>query len=296
MLKNYNSLISKVKDHPKKTVALIGADDKSALEAVINANDIVDSVLIGDKVEIADKLKQLGKKPSDFEIVEKLYGEHPCITAAKLIRKGKVDFLMKGNIQTGDMLSGVLSEESGLRKSKLMTHMAILQIPNYHKLVFLTDSGMCIAPNLNEKKHILINGIEFMNSLGYVKPNIAALCAVEKVSSKMPETVDAETLSKMARDGELPKCNLVGPISYDLAMVSEVSKIKRFNCPYSGDFDMLFAPNMLVGNILGKSLVYTAGGKMAGLILGAKVPIVLTSRGSSAEEKYNSMAIAAGMN
>jgi len=295
ILKNYTDLIDKVKSSRKKTVALVAADDPHALEALVNAADIVNAVLVGNAERIRETLCSIGQDPAAFEMVPECGNEHPGVTASRLIHAGRADFLMKGNISTGDMLKGVLHEESGLRQSSLMTHMSIQEVPGYHKLIFLTDSGMCLYPDLEQKQQILINGIEFMHRLGYAFPNVAALCAVEKVNPKMPETVDAARLKEMALAGQLPACHFEGPISYDIAMVPEAARIKGYDCPYSGDFDMLFVPNILVGNILGKCLVYSAKGKMAGLILGAKVPIVLTSRGASAEEKYNSIAIAAGV-
>lgn len=295
VLKNYEDLIKRVKNNTKKTVALVAANDIHSLKAVIQASDIVNSILVGDANKINETLLSIGQNPADFEVVQQREGEHPCVTAAKLIHAGRADFLMKGKITTGEMLKGILLEESGLRKSSLMTHLSIQEVPGYHKLIFLTDSGMCLYPDLKQKKQILINGLEFMHSLGYECPNVAALCAVEKVNPKMPETIDANELKKMAITGEFPKCYVEGPISYDLAMVPEAARIKGFDCPCSGNFDMLLVPNIVVGNVLGKCLVYTAKGKMAGLIIGAKVPVVLTSRGATTEEKYNSIAIAAGV-
>lgn len=295
VLKNFEDLIKKVKNNTKKTVVLVAADDAHALEAVVQAGDLVNTILVGDTNRIKQTIRSIGQNPAGFNIVNERDKEHPCVTAANLIHSGEADFLMKGKITTGDMLKGVLMEESGLRKSPLMTHLSIQEVPGYHKLIFLTDSGMCLYPELKQKKQIMTNGLEFMHRLGYECPNVAALCAVEKVNPKMPETMDAHELKKMAMSGELTKCCFEGPISYDIAMVPEVARVKGVDCPCSGDFDMLLVPNIVVGNVLGKCLVYTAKGKMAGLIIGAKVPIVLTSRGATTEEKYNSIAIAAGV-
>ncbi len=295
MIKNYSELISKVKNGPKKTVVVVQADDAHALEAVIHAADIVNAVLVGNSDRIAAVLGSLGQNPSHFNIVPVPAGEHPSVTAAGLIHTGAGDIIMKGSMTTGDLLQGVLAKESGLRRSELMSHLAIIEIPHYHKLIFLTDSGMCLNPDLEQKEKILLNTVGFMQSLGYEHCNAAALCSVETVNPKMPETVDACELKRKSLAGELPGCYVEGPISYDLAVSPEVAQIKGFTCPASGDFDILLAPNMLVGNILGKCLVYSAGSKMAGLVLGARVPIVVTSRGSTAEEKYNSIAIAASV-
>ncbi len=295
ILKSFSELINTVKAGPKKTVALICADDGHALEAIIRADDMVDAALVGDTKLIAEALRKLDRSPADFNLVQVPDGQHPSVTAAQLIHNGEADFLMKGRISTGDLLKGVLSDGSGLRKYGLMSHVAIQEVPGYHKLIFLTDSGMCINPDLQQKKQILINVLDFMHRLGYEKPAVAALCAVETVNPNMPETVDAHELKQMVVNGDIQGCNFEGPISYDIAMVPEAARIKEFDSPHSGDFDVLLAPNLLAGNLLGKGLVYTLKGQMAGLILGAKVPIVLTSRSSSAEEKYNSIAIAASV-
>ncbi|HHU89913.1 MAG TPA: phosphate butyryltransferase [Clostridiaceae bacterium] len=294
-LKNFTELVDRVKSCPRKTVALVCADDENALDAIIRAGDIVDAVLVGDTKLIAEKLRNLGQNPASFRMVQVPEGQHPAVTAAKLIHDGEADFLMKGRISTGDLLKGVLSGESRLRKYGLMSHVSIQEVPGYHKLIFLTDSGMCINPDVEQKKQILINVLDFMKRLGYKKPAVAALCAIETVNPNMSETIDAQVLKKMVAAGIIGDCEFEGPISYDVAMMPEAARIKGYNSLNSGNFDVFLVPNLLAGNLLGKSLVYTLKGKMAGLILGAKVPIVLTSRSSTSEEKYNSLAIAASV-
>ena len=294
-LKNFDELIAKVKSGEKKTVALIAANDEHSLQAIIAAKDIVNSVLVGNREAIETELKKLGENPADYRIVQPEEGEHPSVAAAKLIHAGEADFLMKGHIMTGDMLKGVLMPEADLRTGNLMSHIIINEVPGYHKLLCVTDGGMCMYPDLAKKAGIIKNAVEFFHRLGYEKPNVAALCAIEAVNPKQPETVDAAELKRMSLEGELPSCYVEGPISYDLAMVPEICKIKEYECPCSGDFDILFVPEFVVGNVLGKCLTYTCGGKLAGLVYGCKVPIVVTSRGSSAEEKYYSLALCAGI-
>ncbi len=295
-LKNFDELIAKVKGGPKKTVALVQANDAHALEAVIAARDIVNAVLVGDPEKISEVLVSLGQNPADFNIVAVPEGMHPSVCAANLIHEGKADFLMKGKIMTGDLLKGVLSPEANLRTGKLMSHIIIAEVPGYHKLLCVTDGGMCTYPDLEKKKDIVQNVATFFNNLGYEKVNVAALCAIETVNPKMPETVDAAELKRMSLSGELSHCYVEGPISYDLAMCPELGPVKGFESPCAGDFDVMLAPEIVVGNVLGKCLVCTCGGRMAGLVLGCKVPIVLTSRGSSADEKYYSLALGAGYN
>ena len=296
-IKTFDELVAKVKTGKRRTVALVCANDAHALEAVIHAADLVNAVLVVEKDKLEELYKLLeehGKTREDYPIEVVPEGMHPSVCAAKLIKEGRADFLMKGKIMTGTMLKGVLDPEADLRTGSLMSHCMMVEIPGYHKLVCVTDGGMCTYPDLEKKIKIVKNAVEFFHKLGYEKPNIAALCAIETINPKMQETVDAAELKRMSLAGELPSCYVEGPISYDLAMVPELSKIKGYECPCAGDFDILLVPEIVVGNVLGKSLVYTAGGRMAGLIMGCKVPIVLASRGSSAEEKYYSLALGAG--
>ncbi len=294
-LKNFDELIEKVKSGKKRTVALVEAHDEHALEAVLHAADIVDAVLVGNREKISAALAELGHDASEFKIEEVPEGTHPSVFAASLIHAGKADFLMKGKIMTGDLLKGVLSPEADLRAGGLMSHVMMVEVPGYHKLLCVTDGGMCTYPDLEKKKHIVENAVRFFHGLGYEKPNVAALCAIETVNPKMQDTVDAAALKAMSLSGELPNCYVEGPISYDLAMVPELSEVKGYECPCVGEFDILFVPEIVVGNVLGKCLVYTCGGRMAGIVQGCKVPIVLTSRGSSAEEKYYALALGAGV-
>lgn len=294
-LKDFDSLISKVKGSSRKTVALIEAHDEHALQAVIAAQDIVDAVLVGDAEKIREALAALGEKPDRFKIAQTPEGMHPSVYGSHLIHEGKADFLMKGKIMTGAMLKGVLSPEADMRTGRTMSHLLLVQFPGYHKLLGITDGGMCPAPDLEMKKQIVENAVGFFHRVGYEKPNIAALCAVETVSPRMQETVDAAELKRMSLAGELPNCYVEGPISYDLAMLPDMCKTKGFDTPCAGEFDILLVPQITVGNALGKCLTYTCGGTNAGLILGCKVPIVLTSRGASAEEKYHSLALGAGV-
>lgn len=216
-----------------------------------------------------------------------------CPACSCTIHEGGADFLMKGKIQTADLLSAVVNKEEGLRTGKVMSHVVFNEIPNYHKLLVLTDGGMMMYPDLNKKKEICENAVGTLRTLGYDKPKVAVLAAVEKVNPKMPETVDADALKTMNKSGELADCIVEGPISYDLTMSKESAAIKGFESPVTGDADIVLVPNITVGNVLGKSLIYSAGAKMAGFIVGAKVPIVLTSRGSTSEEKYLSLVLSA---
>ncbi|QCX34421.1 bifunctional enoyl-CoA hydratase/phosphate acetyltransferase [Caloramator sp. E03] len=297
--RNFNELINKVQNsNKKKKVAVVAAHDEHTLEAVIKAmnDNIVESVLIGDKHRIEEILTKLNFNINDSNIIDIHDDKEAAMKAVELIRENKVDFIMKGKIQTADLLKAVVNKEKGLRTGNIMSHIAIHEIPNYHKLLAVTDGGMMMYPNLDEKKQIIENAVNTFLAMGYEKPKVAVLAAVENVNPKMPETLDAQNLKLMNLNGEINNCIVEGPISYDIVMSKESAKIKGFESPVVGDADILVVPNITAGNILGKSLVYSGGAKMAGFIVGASVPIVLTSRGSSSEEKYLSLVLSASLN
>lgn len=296
--RNFNELIEKVqKLEVKKKVAVVVAQDEHTLEAVFRAkkNNIVEPILIGDKKKIIDLLKDIHEEMDESSIINVEDDNVAALKAVELINEGMCDFIMKGKIQTADLLRAVVNKEKGLRTGNVMSHIAIHEIPTYHKLLAVTDGGMMMYPTLEEKKQIVENAVNTFLAMGYENPKVAVLAAVETVNPKMPEAVDGGLLKKMNHVGEIKNCIVEGPISYDLTMSKESAEIKGFHSPVTGNADILIVPNITAGNILGKSLVYSSGAKMAGFIVGAKVPIVLTSRGSSAEEKYLSLVLSASV-
>ena len=295
VLKKFDEIIEKAKKSPtRKTVALVAAEDYNSLEAILHAQKegIIKPILVGDELKIKEILQNLNATV-EYEI----YNEPDCNRAAykavELVRDGKVDFLMKGKIETAGILKAVVDKERGLGQGKLMSHFAIVEVPTYHKLLAITDSGMVMYPSLEQKKQIIINAVETLLKIGYKNPKIGVLAAIEKVNPKMPETIDAYELKQMNLRGEIKDCIIEGPISYDLSMNKESGRIKGYESQVAGDVDMVIVPDIAAGNILSKSLIYSANAKMAGIIVGAKVPIILTSRGASAEEKFLSLALAA---
>jgi phosphate butyryltransferase len=295
---NFDELIKKVQSQKiLKKVAVVAAHDEHTLEAVMRAVDdnIVEPILIGREEEIRAILNKFGKEIKEENIINVEDDSQAACKAVELVRADKVDFLMKGRIQTADLLKAVVDKEKGLRTGNIMTHIAINEVPSYHKLIAITDAGMMMYPDLAKKKGIVENAVNTFLAMGYEKPKVAVLAAVERVNPKMPETVDANELKKMSLSGEIPNCIIEGPISYDITMSRESAKIKGFESPIIEDADILVVPDIAAGNILSKALIYSAGAKMAGFIVGAKVPIVLTSRGSSSEEKYLSLVLSANI-
>lgn len=296
MFKNFNEMAEMVKSHPvKKRIVLACAHDEHSLEAVNEAvkEGIVEPVLVGKEDEIKAIIKEHGFALENAAIYNEEDDVSAAQTAVRLINEGKGDFLMKGRMQTADLLKQVVNKETGLNMGKVMSHVGLFEVPNYHKLVVLTDGGMLLHPTLEQKTQIIENAVEALRNMGYENPKVAALCAAEKLNQKAPESVDAAALKEMNVKGEIKGCVVEGPISYDIAISKEIADFKGFESPVAGDADVLLTPDMASGNFIGKSWVIQGGGRMTGVVVGAKAPIVLTSRGSGADEKFYSIVFAA---
>lgn len=294
-LHDFTELMAMTSSLGKKCImAVAGAGTPSAIDAVLDARDygVADAVLVGEPETIRLLLTERGRNPSDFQIVKTAAGQTPAETAVDIIKQGEANFLLKGMVETSDLFRPVVKKENGLRTGRTISHVAFYQLPFYHKLLITTDGGICAYPDLNKKKDIIINAVNTLRCLGYESPKVAVLCCKEHVDDHMPETQDAAALKKMCLKGELGDCRVEGPISYDLAMSRERAKIKKYDSPYCGDFDILVSPNIHAGNILGKCLELLPGVPMASYVAGAKIPIVLTSRAAPAEEKLRCIALA----
>lgn len=296
MLKDFKDLAELVKANPvTKRIVLCCAHDEHSLDAVYEAykEGLVQPVFVGKEAEIK---KICADEGYDFGDV-KIYNEEDDVEAAKkaveLIREGEGDFLMKGRMQTADLLRQVVNKETGLQCGKIMSHVGLFKVPNYHKLVVLTDGGMLLQPDLEQKVKIINNAVEVLHSLGYDNPNVGVMCGAEVLNKKAQESVDAAALKEMWQNGEITGCTVEGPISYDIALSKEIADFKKFESPVAGEVDAMIMPSMATGNMVGKSWTVSGDGMMAGIIVGAKAPVVLTSRGSTAEEKFYSIALAA---
>lgn len=297
-MKNLDELIRIVQENPqKKRVVVVAAHEEHTLEGVNRAyvNGIVIPILIGNKAKIESIIKQEGFSFLGEEIIDINDEKKAARMAVEMIREKKADFIMKGKIQTADLLKQVVNKEYGIRASEVMSHVGVFEIPSYHKLVVITDAGMLPNPNIKQKVLIIENAVKVLNRLGYDRPKVAALAAAELVNPKIKESVDAAELKKMNQEGTLNGCIVEGPISYDLAINKKAGEVKEYESDVTGDADIILSPDMTSGNILVKSLMYNAGGRMAGIIVGAKVPIILVSRGATSEEKYFSIVLAAAV-
>ncbi len=293
-----DELLEKVRSAKRtKRLAVAAAADEHVIEAVLRAQseNIIEPYLIGDKKKICAILKELEGEVPDDHIIDTADVDEAAAIAVKLVVEGKADFLMKGLLNTSNMLKAVLNKECGLRTGSTLSHVSINESANYKKLFIVTDAGINIEPNLGAKKDIINNAVSALRSMGYEKVNVAVLAALEKVNPKIQSTVDAAELKAMNERGEIPDCTVEGPISMDLAMDAEAAKIKGFTSEVVGDADIFVVPNLDCGNILNKALRFFGKNKQVGIVLGAKVPIALTSRGATAESKYMSIVVTSAM-
>lgn len=292
MLKDFNDLIKEVKATGVHTVSVAAAEDKELLLAVKEAMDLgfIKPILVGDETKIQQITEEIGLH--GVEIVNSPTPEESAATAVKLVKDKKASVLMKGLVNTSVYMRAILNRENGLRTGKLISLMAVYQLPGYHKLLYCTDSGVNVAPNLEQKKDILSNALEAMKRIGVEKPKVAVLAANEMVDPKIPATVDAQGLVDYVKSGETPSCIIEGPIAFDVAFDQTAAAHKDIDSKVSGDVDLLVFPNIETGNVLGKSWLHFNHAKWAGIVLGASNPIILGSRSDTAEIKINSIALA----
>ena len=273
-----------------RTLAVAAAHDAPVLLAVESARKagLARAVLVGDEAQLSALAAQYEIPLAQYTVVHETDAAEACRIAVRLVREGKADVLMKGLVDTSVILKAVLDKENGLRDAPVLSHVAVFDVPNFDRLLYVTDAAMNIAPDVEAKKHIIGNAVKVAHALGNPEPVVAALCAVEKVNPKMPATLDAQTLAQ----AQLPDCRVIGPLALDNAISVEAAHHKGIADPDAGRADILLVPYIEAGNILYKALTYLAGARNAGIIVGAKAPIVLTSRADSDEAKFLSIALA----
>lgn len=291
----FENLMERARNFNTVKVAVAAAADKEVLEAVKLAQEggYIEPLLVGDREKIYLLAEEIGLHLGKSIIVHEPNPDQAAHQAVDQVVNGKAQFLMKGLVNTADFLRAVLRSERGLKTGRLLSHLGAFEIPGFSHLFFVTDGGINIAPNLEQKKEILTNTIEYLQSIGMHKINIVALAANEIPSTKMSASMDAKVLAEMSKAGGFPGAIVEGPLALDGAISSSALRHKGIESEINGDTDVFLAPTIEVGNVLAKSMVYFAGGMMAGIILGAQVPIVLTSRNDSPRSKVISIIMAA---
>ena len=292
-LKNFESIVERAKQTSEpKRVVIAGADSENILLGAFEAQDagFVTPVLVGEESKIVPMLERLGLKDKPYRLAATQPGEQVAQVAVDLINQGEGDMLMRGNTQTREFLLPLLVPENGLRTDKLLTHIDLVCMPEYPKVIAIGDVTVTIEPNLQQKKLIIRNMVETLRAVGYEKPNIALLSMVEKVAFHMKDTVEAQELVREHKQRPIADCALVGPIAYDLILSKEAARLKGYDCPLCGEFDGIIVPSLLAGNLIVKCWQMHAHAKTCGVVIGAKVPVALTSRSDDKEVAFHSLA------
>jgi phosphotransacetylase len=271
--------------HPCDVSSISGALEAAAKKLII-------PILVGPEAKIREVVAANNLNLGDTRIVDAPHSHAAAAKAVELVRSGEAELLMKGSLHSDEILGAVVAKETGLRTGRRISHVFIMDVPTYHKVLLVTDAAINIAPTLEDKADICQNAIDLGKSLGLVRPKVAILAAVETVTSKMQATIDAAALCKMADRGQITGGQLDGPLAFDNAISEEAAKIKGIKSNVAGDPDILLVPDLEAGNMLAKQLSFLANADSAGLVLGARVPVILTSRADSVRSRIASCAVA----
>jgi phosphate butyryltransferase len=297
MIKHLSELVDQAKSKRTRKMVVASAHDEDVLEAVKNAQTegIIVPILVGDAEKIIEICKKIDFDISNIEVIDIPDIYESAAKSTSIIRKGKAEILMKGLLSTGTLLKAVLNKELGLRKGALLSHVAVFESPYYHKLLGVTDAAMNVEPDLEGKIGIIKNAVEVFHNIGNPNPKVAIVGSVETINPKMEATMHAATISMMNYRKQITGCIIDGPLAIDGAVSKKAAELKNITSEVAGDVDIILAPDINGGNILYKSLNFLGGATAAAVIMGAKVPIVLTSRGDTDKSKFLSIALAAAI-
>jgi phosphate acetyltransferase len=290
----YERLIARAKEVPAAATVVVHPCDEISLRGAVEAADagIITPTLVGPLAKIAKVARELDLDIDRFSIVGVPHSDAAAERAVELIREGKGELLMKGSLHTDELMRAVTSTAKGLRTARRISHVFVMDVPTYPDALFITDAAINILPDLDAKRDIIQNAVDLFTGLGLGTPRVALLSAVETVTSKIPSTVEAAALCKMAERGQITGGLLDGPLAFDNAIDPEAARIKGIKSPVAGRAQILVVPDLEAGNMLAKNLTFMARADAAGIVLGARVPIVLTSRADSVRTRMASCAIA----
>lgn len=290
----YEALLERCKAYEPIPTAVAHPCEETALAGPLEAaaKGLIIPILVGPVAKITEVAKRGGIDLGKTEIIDAPHSHAAAAVAVSLVREGRAELLMKGSLHTDELLGAVVSKEGGLRTGRRISHVFIMDVPTYHKVLVVTDAAINIAPTLEDKADICRNAIDLAHAMGVERPKVAVLAAVETVTSKMPATIDAACLCKMADRGQITGGVFDGPLAFDNAISKEAAKIKGITSEVAGDPDILLAPDLEAANILAKQLAFLANADSAGLVLGARVPVILTSRADSVRSRIASCGVA----
>jgi len=291
----YQRLLDFCKELPPTPTAVAHPCDESSLRGAVEAGQLglIAPILVGPRARIEAVAKQYGIDLKNIPIVDAPYSEASAAKAVELVREGKAEALMKGSLHTDELMGAVVRRETGLRTSRRVSHCFVMDVPSYAETLIITDAAVNIAPTLEDKIHITQNAIDLAHAMRLPEVRVAILSAMETVNPKIPSTVEAAALCKMADRGQITGALLDGPLALDNAINLASVKIKKIDSPVAGRANVLVVPDLEAGNMLAKSLSFLAGADAAGIVLGARVPIILTSRADSVMTRLASCGIAA---
>jgi phosphate acetyltransferase len=290
----YDNLIAHCKTLPPTPTAVAHPCDESSLRGAVEAasSGLIAPILVGPRARIQGVAKQHGLDVSSFEIVDAEHSEAAAAAAVVVVREGRAEALMKGSLHTDELMGAVVRRDTGLRTARRISHCFIMDVPAYPEALIITDAAVNIAPTLKDKVHIVQNAIDMAHALGRTEVRVAILSAMETVNPDVPSTIEAAALCKMADRGQITGAILDGPLALDNAINLTAAHIKKIDSPVAGRANVLVAPDLEAGNMLAKSLSFLAGADAAGIVLGARVPIILTSRADSVTTRLASCAVA----
>jgi phosphotransacetylase len=291
----YERLIALTGENPAISTAVAHPCDDSSLRGAVEAAEagIIVPLLTGPAEKIRAVAEKSGLDITPYEIIDVPHSHGAAAEAVNLVRTGRAELLMKGSLHTDELMGEVMKRDTGLRTGRRVSHAFIMDVPTYPKPLVITDAAINILPTLEDKRDIVQNAIDLARALGVEQPKVAILSAIETVSPKIPSTIEAAALCKMAQRGQITGGVLDGPLALDNAISEEAARIKGIDSPVAGHADILVVPDLEAGNMLAKNLSFLANADAAGIVLGARVPIILTSRADSVMTRMASCAVAA---
>lgn len=294
-MSKHDRLVDLANDTPPAPTAVVHPCDESAIAGALAARDagLIIPVFVGPAEKIAAAAEKAGLDIAGITVVDTPHSHAAAARGVELVREGKVEMLMKGSLHTDELMGAVLDGATGLRTGRRVSHVFIMDVPGHPETLFITDAAINIFPDLETKRDIIQNAVGLCQALGYDKPRVAVLSAVETVTPKIPSTIDAAALCKMAERGQITGCLIDGPLAFDNAIDPESARIKGIESPVAGRAQVLVVPDLEAGNMLAKNLSFMAKADAAGIVLGARVPIILTSRADSVRTRLASAAVGA---
>lgn len=294
-IETFSQMVECARKHGPVRIAVVAANDPEVLSAVAQAQaqGIANAVLVGNKDEIQRIQARLSLDLGNATILDQPEPKRAAYEVVGLAAQGQVDVIVKGQLKTTELLGAALRSDGGIREHALITHVGIFEIPRIDRLIYVSDSGVVLYPDIYQKIEIIHNAVEVARTFGIERPRVAVLSATEDVDPARPVSIDSLALSRMARQGWVEHAAVDGPMALDVAISVQAARVKGIVGPVAGQADILIVPNVEAGNVMAKSIQYFAHGRMAGLVVGARVPILISSRADTAETRFLSLAMAA---